>query len=136
LNDPVIEVVASHPNDQNALNNAQTLNITTGSSSSIIVSDKVLHKNGEQFNSIQLNIPNDLHRYEQVLLNIDLSCPTGGCGTWDVLSDLKAVTSSGTYEIARYITPYGIACGGWVVDHYPGIYRNRLASRYVYRFDR
>ncbi len=115
-NDPEVEVVAAHPDDQNALNNAQEITVKTGSSSNAIVSDKVLHKNGELFNSVKLNLPNDLHKYEQILLNIDLTCPTGGCGAWDVLADLKAVTSTGNYEIARYITPYGIACGGWVVD--------------------
>ncbi len=116
LTDPMIEVEATHPDDGNALNNLGSLTITTGSDEKIILFDKTLHRNGEQLNSVRMTLPNDLQRYEQMLLNIDLTCPGGGCGAWDVLADLKAVTANGTYELARYITPYGIACGGWVVD--------------------
>ena len=116
LADPEITIEASQANDGNALNNSASLEVKTGSSNSIIVSNKVLHKNGEQQNSILMTLPNDLQRYEQMLLNIDLSCPAGGCGAWDVLADLKVITATGTYELARYITPYGIACGGWMVD--------------------
>ena len=116
LTDPVIEVESTQANDGNSLNNIGVLNVKTGTANNIIVSDNVLHKNGEQSNAIKMNLPNDLYKYEQVLLNIDLTCPAGGCGDWDVLADLKAVTSTGTYELARYITPYGIACGGWTVD--------------------
>jgi len=116
LEDPALEVSASHPNDGNSLNNEGTLNISTGTSSQVIVADKGFHNVGQLLNTFQMTLPNDLHRYEQMLLNIDLTCPSGGCGIWDVLADLKAVTSSGTYELARYVTPYGIPCGGWVVD--------------------
>jgi len=116
LTDPEIEVMASHPNDGNSLNNTGSLAVKTGSSDNIIISDMGFHNLGQQLNAIKMTLPNDLHRYEQILLNIDLACPAGGCGPWDVLADLKAITASGTYEIARYVTPYGIACGGWVVD--------------------
>ena len=116
LTDPEITVEASHPNDGNGLNNIGSLTVKTGASDNVIVSDAALHKNGEQLNTFKMTLPNDLHKYEQMLLNIDLNCPPGGCGAWDVLADLRAITASGTYEIARYITPYGIACGGWVVD--------------------
>ena len=116
LTDPEIEVHASQANDGNALNNTGSLTLKTGTSDKIIVSDMGFHNLGQQLNSIKMTLPNDLHQYEQMLLNIDLTCPAGGCGPWDVLADLKAVTATGTYELARYITPYGIACGGWVVD--------------------
>ncbi len=116
LTDPEIVVEASQAEDGNALNNSGSLQVKTGSSDNVIVADQTFHNVGQLQNSIGMTLPNDLHKYEQVLLNIDLSCPAGGCGIWDVLADLKAVTSSGTYELARYITPYGIACGGWQVD--------------------
>lgn len=116
LTNPEIIVEASQAEDGNALNNTGELQVTTGSSDNIIVTDQAFHNVGQLQNTTRMTLPNDLHRYEQMLLNIDLSCPAGGCGIWDVLSDLKAITSSGTYELARYITPYGIACGGWVVD--------------------
>ena len=116
LSDPLIQVEASQAEDGNSLNNSGSLTIKSGSKSNVIVSDKTLHKNGKLNNTFNLTLPRDLHRYEQILLNIDLTCPSGGCGDWDVLSDLKATSDKGTFEIARYITPYGIACGGWQVD--------------------
>ncbi|MEL6635091.1 MAG: LamG-like jellyroll fold domain-containing protein [Bacteroidota bacterium] len=116
LSNPTIEVEAAHPDDGNALNNVGSLSIKTGTDTRVVLFDKTLHRNGEQLNSVRMTLPNDLQRYEQMLLNIDLTCPNGGCGIWDVLADLKVVTASGTYELARYITPYGIACGGWTID--------------------
>ncbi len=114
--DPVITVEASQADDGNVLNNIGTLALKTGSSSNVIVADEQFFNVGTQNNAVKMTLPNDLHRYEQILLNIDLTCPTGGCGDWDVLADLKAITGAGTFELARYITPYGIACGGWQVD--------------------
>ncbi len=116
MTDPLVEVLAEMATDGNTLNNTGVLPVKTGTSKKVIVTDKVLHKNGQGMNSVTMTLPNDLHKYEEMILKIDLSCPGGGCGDWDVLADLKAVTSSGTYELARYITPYGIACGGWEVD--------------------
>ncbi len=116
MTDPEIMVVASHPDDQNGLNNSDVLQIKSGDEDKIIIHDGELHKIGDQENSVVMTLPNDLHRYEEIMLNIDLTCPSGGCGPWDVLSDLRVITDEGTFELARYITPYGIACGGWVVD--------------------
>lgn len=115
--DPEITVTASHPEDGNSLNNSKDLTINSGTSSNIIVAENSLHRNGINSQSYAMTLPNDLHRYEQILLNIDLVCPAGGCGIWDVLADLQLKSEAGnSYELARYITPYGIACGGWVVD--------------------
>lgn len=116
LTDPEVTVEASQPEDGNSLNNVGSLDVKTGSLDNVIVMDQAFHNVGQLQNTVSMTLPNDLHRYEQILLNIDLNCPAGGCGIWDVLADLKAITSAGTFELARYITPYGIACGGWVVD--------------------
>ncbi|MEM7657007.1 MAG: LamG-like jellyroll fold domain-containing protein [Bacteroidota bacterium] len=116
LNDPELTVEASQGDDTNLLNNEQSLVVKTGTSTNVIVKDKALHRNGELLHSVKMTLPTDLHKYEQMMLNIDLTCPAGGCGPWDVLADLVAITNTGSYELARYITPYGIACGGWVVD--------------------
>jgi len=116
MTDPEITVEATMANDGNSGNNIGSLRIKTGSTGNAIVSDKILHNIGQQSNFIKMNLPNDLYKYERILLNIDLTCPSGGCAPWDVLADLRATTASGTYELARYITPFGIACGGWQVD--------------------
>lgn len=114
--DPEITVEAFMATDGNSGNNTGLLNIKTGSAGSAVISDKTFHNIGQQTNTLKTNLPNDLHKYEKITLNLDLTCPSGGCGDWDVLADLRVVTGSGTYELARYITPYGIACGGWQVD--------------------
>ncbi len=113
---PEIAVSVAHPDDGNLLNNEKLININTGSSNKVIVTDQLFHNVGNISKSVNMTLPNDFHRYEQILLNIDLTCPSGGCGDWDVLADLVLVTESGSYEIGRYITPFGIACGGWVID--------------------
>jgi len=114
--DPEITIEAAQADDTNLLNNTQSLVIKTGTSTKVIVKDQTWHRNGDWTNTNKITLPTDLHKYEQILLNIDLTCPNGGCGPWDVLADLYAITDQGSFELARYITPYGIACGGWVVD--------------------
>ncbi len=67
-----------------------------------------------QFRNIIL--PNDPNRFERLLLNIEVDCPNSGCDPWDQPAKLSVVTPQGEFEIARYITPFGIGCGEWVVD--------------------
>jgi len=111
-----ISVTASHPDDGNTLNNAKTLEVLTNTEETASISRELFHNVAKISNSVSVTFPNDMHRFEQVLLDIDLKCPTGGCGDWDVLADLTMTSDAGTFELGRYITPYGIACGPWTVD--------------------
>jgi len=45
---------------------------------------------------------------EKILMYVQLDCPSGGCGTWDVFANIKVKdkTSGNWFEIGRYITPY------------------------------
>lgn len=61
-------------------------------------------------------MPEDLSHYESIVLNLDLNCPTGGCDPWDQPGMLYIKKDNVEYEIARYVTPYGKACGGWSYD--------------------
>lgn len=56
------------------------------------------------------NLHTDLSNIEQILMYVELRCPTGGCNAWDVYANIKVRdTQSGEfYEIGRYITPYGV----------------------------
>jgi len=47
---------------------------------------------------------------------VDLFCPTGGCDPWDQAAKVTLIKEGERYELARYITPYGQACGGWSWD--------------------
>ncbi|MDA3942738.1 MAG: peptide-N-glycosidase F-related protein [Bacteroidetes bacterium] len=61
-------------------------------------------------------MPENLDDYSEIYVNIDLDCPTGGCDPWDQPAKLMINKDGENYEIARYITPYGVACGGWTWD--------------------
>jgi hypothetical protein len=56
----------------------------------------------------------------KVVLTITLDCPAGGCDPWDRSATVfvKGVDEAGrqdTFEIARFITPYGRGCS-WTAD--------------------
>ena len=118
LTDPTIEITATHANDQNNLNNSKSLTINTQNGNVIRLFNAAQHNFGaagqNQFNNVVM--PASLAEFETLLLHINLTCPTSDCDPWDQPAKVNAITDNGTYEIARYITPYGIACGPWTVD--------------------
>ncbi len=118
LDDPLIMVTASHPEDQNTLNNNKALRLSTQSGDVVRLFDSKAHNFGAAGQSHLNNVllPADLSAYEKLLVHINLTCPSGGCDPWDQPAKLSAITDKGTYEIVRYITPYRIACGPWTVD--------------------
>ena len=117
-NDPVIQVIASHPDDENALNNSAETKLIIAAGGFVVVSNNEQHNFGGagQLNTKTITFPGDMHRYEQILMRISLNCPSTGCDPWDQYGNIMVATQSGTYELARFITPYGIACGNWIVD--------------------
>lgn len=60
--------------------------------------------------SFDYNLPQDVSIYHHIDLKIKLDCPSGGCDPWDRLALISLVHEQNTFEIARYITPYGIGC--------------------------
>ena len=63
-----------------------------------------------------ISLPENNSGYEQILMNISVNCPGTGCDPWDQPAKISLLKDGVTYEIARYITPYGISCGPWTVD--------------------
>ncbi|TAH42299.1 MAG: T9SS type A sorting domain-containing protein [Bacteroidetes bacterium] len=59
--------------------------------------------------------PEDISMYSEIKLRVTLSCPTGGCDPWDRFANVSVFHEAEWYEIGRYITPYGKACG-WLLD--------------------
>ena len=59
--------------------------------------------------------PEDISMYSKIKLRVTLSCPTGGCDPWDRFANVSVFHDTEWFEIGRYITPYGKACG-WLVD--------------------
>ncbi len=118
VEDPEIAVIISHPDDSNALNNETRKNIVTREGNMVNIFDQEQHNFGSagQNQTNTLVLPGDLSNYESILLHISVDCPTGGCDPWDQAAQVWASNENGSFEIARYITPYGIACGPWIVD--------------------
>jgi archaellum component FlaG (FlaF/FlaG flagellin family) len=69
-----------------------------------------------QTQSKRMPLPDNNTRFSQILLTIGLACPTSGCDPWDQPAKISLVKDGQTYELARFITPYGKACGPWTVD--------------------
>lgn len=105
-----LEDDGNHAND--------TIVATISQSNQIMLYDMVQHNFGSagqtHFNTLYM--PQDLSGYKSILLNLDLHCPAGGCDPWDQPGMLYIQKDNVTYEILRYITPYGRACGGWTFD--------------------
>ena len=49
--------------------------------------------------------------YSEIIMNISLECPNGGCDPWDRKANISIKQFGTWYEIGRYVTPYGIGCG-------------------------
>ena len=118
VNDPTITITAIQADDQNNLNNSKSLTINSADANFVSLFDAKQHNFGGagQLNTNNVLLPADLSGYEQILMHIDVACPSGGCDPWDQPASVRATTDEGTFEIARYITPFGIACGAWTVD--------------------
>lgn len=59
--------------------------------------------------------PSAVTDYDTILMHVILDCPTGGCDPWDRLAYIQLIDNNYSYEIGRYITPYGKACS-WAID--------------------
>lgn len=55
-------------------------------------------------------LPDDPSNVKHIAMFVKLRCPEEGCGPWDVFANIKVKdTSTGEwYEMARWITPYGV----------------------------
>lgn len=72
--------------------------------------------------------PQDISMYSQLIMRVTLSCPTGGCDPWDRFANVRVYHESEWFEIGRYITPYGRACG-WPID--VSDYRSMLSDTVI-----
>lgn len=115
---PEIEASVNFAEDENSLNNSTSMKLSTIAGNFIRLFDNEQHNFGGKGQNQNVNVvlPSDLSGYSQLLLHINLSCPSSGCDPWDQPAKVIAQTADGSFEIARYITPYGIGCGQWTLD--------------------
>lgn len=69
-----------------------------------------------QTQHVTMPLPDNNTRFSQIIMNIAVTCPSSGCDPWDQPAKISLVKNGQTYEIARFITPYGKACGPWTID--------------------
>ena len=63
-----------------------------------------------------IQLPDNNSKYSQILMRISVDCPGSGCDPWDQPAKISLKKDGKSYELARYITPYGKGCGPWVFD--------------------
>jgi hypothetical protein len=104
------------PGDSNMDNDTVTEIISQ--SLNILVFDETRHNYGSygQTQNRTLYMPENLDAYSQVLMHVDLTCPGGGCDPWDQPAKININKNAESWELARYVTPYGVACGDWTWD--------------------
>lgn len=69
-----------------------------------------------QRNFTTVALPDSNINFSKITLEISVNCPSTGCDPWDQPAKLSVVREGQSFEIARYIVPFGIACGEWTVD--------------------
>ncbi len=102
--------------DANNSNNEMTKVVSPSESTMLFDAEQHSFSSAGQVHNKTLYINEDLSGYSKVLLKISLNCPTGGCDPWDQPAFFYIVHEGVKYEIARYITPYGVPCGDWTFD--------------------
>lgn len=113
-----IRIFITSPDDVHLENNELLVvyNKPINGSSDIPVFVRKLHNASAQNQTATVVLPDDNTRFKQILMNISVECPSGGCDPWDQPAKVSVDKGGIEYELARYITPYGKACGPWLVD--------------------
>ena len=57
-----------------------------------------------------IQFPNSNSNYSDIMMNVLLECPGGGCDPWDRKAKVSIEHLEEWFEIGRYVTPYGVEC--------------------------
>ncbi len=81
---------------------------------------------------VEAELPSYMGAFDEIIGNLDITCPPGGCDPWDRISGIEAKGHNGEwYEIIRYITPYGVACNSTIdLTDFSSILQGKIAFRY------
>lgn len=77
-------------------------------------------------------LPSYLGAFNQITATLDVTCPPGGCGEWDRVAHVEAMSLDGEwFEIIRYITPYGVPCTHQIdLTDYMSLLQGKVAFRF------
>lgn len=78
------------------------------------------------------NFPTYAGAFNNIMLNLDVTCPAGGCDPWDRVGNMEARGPDGDWvELLRYITPYGVPCDHSIdVTDYASILQGTVELRF------
>ncbi len=65
---------------------------------------------------VEVIFPEGPEKWSQIIMHISVNCPTTGCDPWDQAGKISLFKDGAEYELGRFVTPYGKACGPWNVD--------------------
>ncbi len=114
-----VEVKTDFGDDSNIQNNGSIIEYTRPEEGLIVnVFDDRQHNFGSAGQTQYQDIILPLHTedFDQILLHFQVDCPNTGCDPWDQPAAFYLDTPEGSFELARYVTPYGKACGPWTID--------------------
>ena len=81
---------------------------------------------------VEVELPSYAGAFDQIIATLDITCPPGGCDPWDRVSGVEVKGHNGEwYEVIRYITPYGVACGHSVdLTDFMSVLQGKIAFRF------
>lgn len=82
--------------------------------------------------TVEAELPCYAGAFDEIVATLDITCPPGGCDPWDRVSGIEVKGHNGEwYEIIRYITPYGVACGSTIdLTDFMSLLQGKVAFRY------
>jgi hypothetical protein len=102
--------------DSNPDNNELTESISPTLNYTIFDQERHNYGGYGQSHTKAVYMPENLNDFSEIYLHVNLDCPDGGCDPWDQPAKVSILKDGESYELSRYITPFGVACGGWVWD--------------------
>lgn len=119
LNSAALTVKAGLSNDADTRNDSSATTLTKPSNGNVLVAfNAVQHdfaSNGQvQFRDVVF--PEGPENWSQIIMHISVACPTTGCDPWDQAGKISLFKDGQEYELGRFVTPYGKACGPWDID--------------------
>ncbi len=83
----------------------------TISNLSVQAFDEVECTNSHDVDTGEFVFPTYVGAFNEIMANLDVTCPSQGCEPWDRTAYLEARGPTGQWvELFRYITPYGVEC--------------------------
>ncbi|MBL0097112.1 MAG: T9SS type A sorting domain-containing protein [Bacteroidetes bacterium] len=114
-----IAVRSTFTNDTDIRNDSAVATLTKPTAGNILVAfNGVQHDfagNG-QTHFRDVLFPEGPENWSQIIMHVSVACPVTGCDPWDQAGKISLFKEGREYELGRFVTPYGKACGPWDID--------------------